>query len=407
MLRQTAVGPICGGDTFEYAAHSVVRSPLYPFVLDVFRLVFGAAGPFALVVFQVIIVLAAGFYLSAVLARLFKLPQWAFFVLCLVLTTPLIPSKTIYASVYGEIGNLLMTEAVSYSLFLFFFAFLAESVFSPERYALKAAMTAAAFLMVLARGHFLFTYVPLAALIAAQAGRNGLRKAVSAFALLLMSLLAANLVERVHNYYYNGIFVRPLQARAMILHTILYSAPRPDFGYIKDAGDSAALAAIYSEMEKQGTLAKQRGGREAAEFYGLTALKGHHALLNAFALEKRLSLDTPPGQLELEKFCGRALPEVLRRNWRAYFKLAAKKFLWVTEFREGLFAGLLIALFAVAAPAPLKTLLILAALAHAGNYALLSLSVAIITRYIFYTATLLQALIVVSLIMLWRERRAG
>jgi hypothetical protein len=104
------IGPVPGYDTVSYLDHAANREPLYPLFLDLFGFLFGSKSHFLIVLFQTLSVLTACLYLSRVLYTFYGLPPWGFLVCFALSTSPLF---------LLSIGNHLLSEALTYSMFLF------------------------------------------------------------------------------------------------------------------------------------------------------------------------------------------------------------------------------------------------------------------------------------------------
>lgn len=195
-------------DTGSYENHWVTRHPFYPLILDFFKGKYGI-----LVFFQTLLGVVSIFYIIWILSRLFILNRLMVVILYAVLFLPFLPS-------WLRIGNLIATEALSYTLFLTSVGLFISGLSERKSHHFIASFFVLSMLL-LVRKQFLFVYPVYFILI--LLGREKL-KVLILLAALTVSFFLAVAGERLYHGIYHGRYegtpFTGMQLIAMPLYTM-------------------------------------------------------------------------------------------------------------------------------------------------------------------------------------------
>jgi len=387
LAARLPLGVQVANDSEQYLAGSVLRPPGYPFLLELFARLFADWAPPALVAFQLLCVLAAALHLSWTLWRRYALHPAAFVTAYVLLTLPLTSLSTALG-IHGTIGNRLLTEAVTYALFLLVVSCLLRALFHPRPLPLALGLLLIA-LATLVRTQMFFLY-PLAAAVLLWEWRHGLElRATLLLALSALLLVAGtDLAERLYHRQASGHFGRVSLGSSHFLVGALYMAPPQAAELPERESDREVLRRAYAFLASQKLHSSSRFelDRRLADLYN----DKFAAMLNAGLMPafNQVYAQTPwsdPALIALDRFSDRVAPLFLRHYPASLCKLFLLKLLYSLNFREGLFAAVLLLLPWL--PVRRETLLLagLVALPLLVNRLLLVPILYLGDRYLFYT----------------------
>ncbi len=180
-------------DSASYIGMSSMRSPVYPLLIKLFYFIGGNNYQIWLLCFQIIFGTFGLYVFCSFVHRFFKLEYWLTFLLSLSLLAPYF--------LFGQIANIVMTEAIAYPLFLIAIRFLIESVID-RRMRPFIIYLFCCIPLIMTRGQFLFLYfisiiVITYLFIYLKEKRKKLMRVVIIF---ISCIILTNLAERSYNY---------------------------------------------------------------------------------------------------------------------------------------------------------------------------------------------------------------
>lgn len=232
-------GPSLFLDSASYIAHSPIRPPLYPLLLDIVHFAFRSHYLRAVVFLQALLGMLTVFHLVERLRGRFGL-SWmvqagVFVVLA---AAPLNYSRDV------------ASEALTYSLFLMMVACALDAMFDPsDRHVLSSVAWAGA--AILTRTQILFV-IPIGAVgVGIVLARRSFRpqvRLVAALAVLTVSLLA---IPRLNNYLRTGDWRGAGLAGIQLLTVNLYLSDRSDLALFPDADDQRVVSSLIDKLEER------------------------------------------------------------------------------------------------------------------------------------------------------------
>lgn len=414
-------GPIPDYDTHSYVVHSFLRQPLYPLIIDLFKLLAGSRYEAALCAVQIAAVLASAARLALALRG--EIPDWLLVgVFCLV-SWPLHSCR---------VGNYIDPEGAAYAVLLVFLAsaFQVQSLRQTGRLALLAGLIA---LDTLIKAQMIFLY-PVYALLLARLFLQERRPAllIRPAVFLAAAFAGAGLLTSVYNLAFNGVFSRKtVGGRVHFAAEALYVSEPADLELFAGAPYYPAIERIYKDLESARLLSKFRFERDAnlARYFSSAADPAHpgtwvadaivtHTLerqLYAFAMTGAVDPaswnESPFGRgpeyysdaapwVAIGEACQDIFHRLLRRRWRELIKLDLSKVRNEIGFLPALvLAGLLALPFLHDTPHAAQILLVLGA--SLGNLALMGATFCYMPRYTFYS----YALLPLALLLIARDYR--
>ncbi len=237
------VGPIMGVDWESYVNSVIIRTPLYPIFLNFFVFLFGEHWKEYTYVFQILLVLSAAIYFASVVRRVYRTGNGTFLVVLMLGLTPAIG--------HNGIGNKYYSEALSYSLFLFFFAFFLKATREKGKWNPLWVMVLT-MLCTLARPQLIILYIPVLLLLAFvhREHRNWRRTFRSALVFVLIAAGGA-LAGRLYNLAVHGIFSSvPFSGMNISTSALYASDPEKDLALFPPGSrERKLLEAVYERME--------------------------------------------------------------------------------------------------------------------------------------------------------------
>jgi hypothetical protein len=342
LINRLKAGVIWVPDTRQYIDNSIIRPPVYPLTMDVFKLIFGSHEFFALIFSQLIFVLIAAFYLSNLLRKKFEIHPITFIMLHLFLSLPLL-SISVAAGIHGEIGNKLLTEAFSYGLFLLTVSFLVKTLFSDERRNLIIFILLTG-LLTLIRTQMIFMYViAIVSIIVLQLKTCNIRSIIILVVTGIAVFAFAELTERFYHQSVNHYFGKVSLNASHILVGAIYVTDEKIINNIVNQQDREVLKRTYDYMENKKLLAKNRFeiNRRLIDLYNdhFAAIL-NNGLMASFQHVYPQHMHSDEMLLKFESFSRRVVPVLICHNYKELGKLMLLKFLYTLNFREGFFIAL-------------------------------------------------------------------
>lgn len=384
-------GPILQPDSSGYLNNATIRSPLYPIILNIYRLFFTHFQ--VLIALQLLFGFTAAYYTASCLRTAFSFPKVVFWVILVILLSPY------YGP--GLFGNAILTEALCYPLFLLMFSFLIQGLLYQKNKYIIFSMGFVG-LLVLTRGQFLFLYPAFAIILGFLFFFTKKQFKIGLLALsLVILILTANLFERTYQYLYHGKFAQVPFTGVQLVIAPLYLAHADDSKYLKSETQKAFFKDVYAAM-----LSKKINFPSLdTDSYFHQAVYHHFydnynlicwGTLSSLQGKSKYNLDTP---YKIDSFFTEMGLNLILNNLKGFFIL----YLMNVIFNLG---GLYYSLFVLAVTliafycyiknrSPLSMITLVVSLLTAGNYLLVALVEPVLRRYSVYTDVLLISILLI------------
>jgi len=393
---------VIGGDTSQYLHHSIYRPPLYPVLLDLVAWI--GCSLQAVVVLQSFFVVACAFYLGLVLRCRLNLAPWAFCAAYFLLLVPLLPSKSIYFSMWGLIGRDIMTEAFSYGIFLLTYGFMVDSVYEPSirNFSLFAAL---AVLNTMVRDQFLFVYaaVPVFWVWSFYRSRDGRRLAVLA-AVFTACLLAGRATAALCARRYPAGSVTRNHLKTCLFPDILFFSGPEDLSRFAGRPYYPILERIYQGLNTKKYFARfhEEMNEDLVSFHDSRFPLIYEEACRVIQSDIRAAeLSDDQTFLASVPIADGVVASLLGKYWKDYARFVAHEFAAGFSFRHGLAVGCFAACWLWGLRRPPDIIALLTAVLVAANHAVTALTMFLDDRHLFYTDTF--ALLFVVLLIGYRD----
>lgn len=241
------------GDSFQHEMQFVTREPVYALLIQFLRFLSPDHHYELIILVQNILAIVANTIFVCVLRRLLNLKWYMLPVMIVILLAPHI--MTPLASASGMvITNSLLSEGISYSLYLFFILHILKAVWS--RNILGKDSLFAFFWAIgvsLVRGQFMVLILVWFLAMAIIAFLQKKWKQIAIFVVMLaVAFVGRGLLVKTYNYCEQGLFVDTASGKAMSVANVLYVADREDGEAITDEGLRELFYEIYDRAYADG-----------------------------------------------------------------------------------------------------------------------------------------------------------
>ncbi len=245
--------PLYLGDSFQHEMQFVTREPVYALLIQFLRLVSPEHHYWFIIIVQNILAVVANTIFMCVVRRELKL-KWPVLVMFVaILLSPHI--LTPIASASGMvITNSLLSEGISYSLYLFYMMYILKAIWRRESFGKDSILAFCwAIFVSLVRGQFMililvwFLVVGLIALL-----QKRWKQIVLFVVMLAVAFVGRGLIVKTYNFCEQGLFVDTVSGKAMSVANVLYVANREDGEAIEDEGLRAAYYEIFDRAYADG-----------------------------------------------------------------------------------------------------------------------------------------------------------
>lgn len=241
------------GDTFQHENQFVTREPVYALLIQFLRWLSPEKHYQLVITVQNLLAIVANTIFVCVLRRELKLKWYMLPLFILLLLAPHI--MTPLASASGMvITNSLLSEGISYSLYLFFIMYILKAVWRREILGKDSILAFGwAIGMSLVRGQFMililvwFFAMGLIAFL-----QKRWKQIVILVAMLAVAFVGRGLMVKTYNYCEQGLFVGTVSGQAMSVANVLYVADREDGEAIEDEGLRDVFYEIYDRAYADG-----------------------------------------------------------------------------------------------------------------------------------------------------------
>lgn len=245
--------PLYLGDSFQHEMQFVTREPVYALLIQFLRWISPQHHYQLVIIVQNVLAIIANTIFVCALRRLLKLKWYMLPPVILILLAPHI--MTPLASSSGMIlTNSLLSEGISYSLYLLFILYILKAVWS--RTILGKDSILAFFWAIgvsLVRGQFMILIlVWFLAMGLIAFFQKKWKQMVILTGLLAVAFVGRGLLVKTYNYCEQGLFVSTVSGKAMSVANVLYVADREDGAAIEDEGLREVFYEIYDKAYADG-----------------------------------------------------------------------------------------------------------------------------------------------------------
>ena len=243
-----------GADSAGYIRMISAREPVYPLFLWALRSIFGEAFYlWVVILLQNLLMAAAVWYSTEEIGKRFRLPGFVlggmigvhFGVACI--CQFLAERGAIYS-------NMIMTEGVTLSMWLFFMVLVFRTVLDEDKKALVIALLLAVVMMD-TRKQMAVGYITIcAAMFFGRMGKDSLKVYWRRLAIVILgcvlSLVLAMGGTRLYNYVLRGDFAQNTRDMNLVLTTTLYAADKEDAALIEEEAVRELFVLTMDKLEE-------------------------------------------------------------------------------------------------------------------------------------------------------------
>jgi hypothetical protein len=379
-------GPWLTPDSASYINDVSIVSPLYPAVLRLYRLFFGAGSYFFLIVLQLLGGLLVCALVARRLRRVWELHVSADAVFALILALPYLMAT--------RFGNGIMSEAIAYPLFLLLIADLLSGL-KQVRFAPWVRVLLWTMLLMLTRRQFFFLYPALTLALVYLLTRPGWRKRGTwLLALFVGSIVMTQLLEYSIQYARDRHFASiPLTGFQLVTGALFVSQPE-DGALMPDPVQREVFERCHELLDERGLLLDV--SQAAPQALDLSETEFFRAAYVGIGWQTLKPVMTELGVSDWyrrDEMASSMYRILVRAHFKSYLRLYRLRF--VEAVGGMLQLVFLIVLAALAAGASIKgrellsSSLFLLVILHLGNLALITMAEPVLARYSAYTTSLL------------------
>lgn len=245
--------PLYLGDSFQHEMQFVTREPVYALLIQFLRWVSPEHHYWFIIIVQNILAVVANTIFICVVRRELKL-KWPVLVLFVaILLSPHI--LTPIASASGMvITNSLLSEGISYSLYLFYMMYILKVIWRRESFGKDSILAFCwAIFVSLVRGQLMILILVWLLVVGLIALLQKRWKQIVLFVVMLaVAFVGRGLIVKTYNFCEQGLFVDTVSGKAMSVANVLYVANREDGEAIEDEGLRAAYYEIFDRAYADG-----------------------------------------------------------------------------------------------------------------------------------------------------------
>ena len=238
--------PLYLGDSYQHEMQFVTREPVYALLIQFLRWISPEHHYQLVIIVQNILAIVTNTIFVCTMRRLLNLKWYLLPPFILILLAPHI--MTPIASATGMvITNSLLSEGISYSLYLIFIMYLLKAVWSRTLLGRDCVLAFVwAIIVSLVRGQFMILIlVWFLAMGCIALLQKKWKQAVVLLVMLAAAFAGRGLLVKTYNYCEQGLFVSTASGKAMSVANVLYVADREDGEAIEDEGLRSVFYEIY------------------------------------------------------------------------------------------------------------------------------------------------------------------
>ena len=387
-----AVGVKLDLDSGSYIDGSILRSPLYPLIIQLFSFIDSSLN--VLILFQLLLGL---FAVHTFLHTLRKIFNFGFITSVVVLIFISLPYYFITVKQRFFIGNLILTGSICYPLFLLASASIFNAVIQQKlRFYLHFILLTA--LLILTRRQFLFLY-PFFILVWLALFFQKEKIEFSRLILLavfIFSIIATNMIEKTYQYIKHDKFTTvPFTGRQLLVMP-MFVAKESDKNLFARENQRDIFMHIYDEMASEGIAFYHKGSPSINAYI---AYERHYNDISHYIIPRSAQkvMGAQYDEYKMDACTVQMSLVLIRHNFKDFLKLYLKNI----EMNSGKkpFVLFLFLVFTLTLINYIKhrskasLILLFALILQLGNYMLIALVEPIIWRYTIYTNQVLFALL--------------
>lgn len=310
-------GAIFFPDSYGFLEMDFHRSIGYNAFLKVFTTIFSDAFEMPVILVQVALLIVTSLYLLKTIRSLFSLPDHWVLLIQLILLAP--------AFYLHYVANTILSEGLTYPLFLLFVAFVLKGFVSMSRRHYYYAIVVL-FALLSIRGQFIAMVPVLVILVILDALERGFSKKVYILlASILLLPLISGLAGRTYNKLVYGHFEKTPFSKVSLITPAFFVADEVDHNLFEDSEQKQFFKQVYSTLDGLG-LTKDKvlaSGSEPyivfhADYSKVCNLSIHETGTNYFATQ---GLDREQQLIAINDLCGDMLVPLIKDNFQDWLKL--------------------------------------------------------------------------------------
>ncbi|NOU18341.1 MAG: hypothetical protein HOO91_12365 [Bacteroidales bacterium] len=399
-------GLILAPDSDGYINPTIIRSPVYPLIIQFCKLLVGIYYDKLLLLLQIVIGLIGVGVFSKLLFKQFSLNKWLVLVISFMLFSPYIFSI--------QVGNMLLTESLAYPLFLITIKYILEGMSGSNhrKFILSFFFLT---LLILTRSQFLFLY-PLIAIIFFYlfifTTTNKL-KLLKLSIIFIGMVISCFLLEMTYHYVVSGKFIRTPFTGIQLATNAIYVSSSKDSTIFYDKAERQTFVKIVKEAENKQLTLSTFSSKENTSFihhYGVAYNEICWRTIYPILQKQIMSKNISDMYMEIDKITISISKKLMLYNWKPFLTLYFKNmyngmggFIGFTWTLLSLLC--LLALFFIGKRSIEIIILATLFISHLLNLSLVSLVEPIIIRYSFYTEILLLVVLTSILLSIFQQKK--
>jgi uncharacterized membrane protein (UPF0136 family) len=381
-------------DSGSYISNSISRTPLYPLLLDLFQYLFGESRYLHIIpIFQALFGLLSCFFLANILEKRFGVGAGIKYIIFLILLYP-----------QFRFASCILTESVTYSLFLLTIAFWTKHIFEKRDREIYLTILFM-FLSILARPQLYFI---LPVLFLYSLFSSEIKKGLVLIGILIAGIFVNDALQKTYNYIYHTRYVLSQFGGFSFLPINLYLSKPGDIYLFSDKKEKEFFERIYRAMDEGKMLHKYgwktHGGLESAHFLTFfNPILGSATTIIDDLYKNEKSNSEIDKWIKLNRFCSNISKRLFINNYKKFLKFSVRSIYEVAGFF--IFLPICLLVFGILGflkkRGSLSLFSCVISLLSLFNYFLLLLSQPLwMMRYRFYTDIMI---VVVFVILPFRE----
>lgn len=243
--------PLYLGDTFQHENQFVTREPVYALLIQLMKTVSEKYAFKLVILIQNLLAIVSNTIFVCFIRRYFQLNKFLIFIVCLVTLSPHIITPLASAT-NMVLTNSLLSEGISFSLYLYFVIYLLKAIESREILGKYTFCTLGwAVFLSLVRGQLMTLIIVWLCTISIIAIREHKGKKILILLIaFVISFAGRTLAVKTYNYLEQGLFVSTASGQAMSIANVIYVADREDGQAIQNDDIREMFYEIYDSAYK-------------------------------------------------------------------------------------------------------------------------------------------------------------
>lgn len=241
--------PLYLGDTDQYLNQYVMREPIYSLLLQVMQRMSEVHFGWFVITFQNVLAIIANTVFTTYVRKVFDVPKA---VMPLVIGIMLAPhvATPLASETHFILTNSLLTEGITFSVYLFFAKYILEMLWSEFCFGKHAWYALVwAVVMSLIRGQFMTLLVVwlMVGIYKTIIGKKR-KQCIILFVIFVLTFFGREMLVKVYNYCEQGMFVDTASGKTTAFANVIYVADREDGEAIRDEEIRKLFFKIYDAI---------------------------------------------------------------------------------------------------------------------------------------------------------------